>query len=152
MRFRNESAPTTNFLHQNRYYVVSIFGISPRDNSHIACVFVRVSFHSALRMRTKAATKARCDDNRGDRTVHETASRSSRDRNVTRCMCRAMRVESDDGLNKQSRTRVSREIHSFVWYPPDLPRPPLAFISLALYLPPFSRLFTVHLIFMSPYI
>lgn len=49
--------------------------------------------------------------------------RASRDRNVTRCMCRAMRVESDDGLNKQSRTRVSREIHSFVWYPPR-PSPP----------------------------
>lgn len=64
----------------------------------------------------------------------------------------AWRIRRCDGLNKQSRTRVSREIHSFVWHPPARSCSPLTFISLALYLPPFSRLSTVHLIFMSPYI
>lgn len=149
------SASTANFLHprQNRYCIVSIFGISPRDNSRIACVFVRFSFHSASRMRTKAGTKACCDNNRGG------GSNGSRDSIALlatgmwhgACVGQCVSNQTMDWISKAEHVWVVRFIHSS-GIPPDLPRPPLAFISLALYLPPFSRLSTVHLIFMSPYI
>lgn len=128
-------------------------GFSPRDNSRIACVFVRFSFHSASRMRTKAGTKACCDNNRGG------GSNGSRDSIALlatgmwhgACVGQCVSNQTMDWISKAEHVWVVRFIHSS-GIPPDLPRPPLAFISLALYLPPFSRLSTVHLIFMSPYI
>lgn len=86
--------------------------------------------------------------------VHETASRSSREQECdTVHVCRPMRVESDDGLNKQSRTRVSREIHSFVWYPPRTSPPtPRLHFPCSLSSPFLASVHRVHLIFMSPYI
>lgn len=66
------SASIINFLHprrgtkQNRFYfrLIISLSLSLHDNSRIACVFVRFSFHSTIAHGTKAATKACCDNNR----------------------------------------------------------------------------------------